>query len=271
MGVNGWMSRKTANWSQSWYMSNTAVQYVCAACGATSGVFFIVAFIVANFIPPTHPWWTAEQTAHFYQDNKTRIRAGASILMIAGGFYLPFSTAISYQIRRIPRIPWIIYQMQLASAAAGIWTFMLPGIVLAIASYRPERPVEITHALNDFFWLVALMPWPTFMVQNFAFAFAIIYDNRKIPLFPKELAIFNMIMPIIFATATGIHTQLRGPFAYNGVIAFYIVGFTFVVQLIVDGIFLALAARNEQRAEQEGKLEDYENNVGGNLGLSNSA
>lgn len=132
-------------------MSNVAIQYVCAACGATSGLMFIIAFIVADFIPPTRPWWDAEQTAHFYQEHTTRIRAGAAILMIAGGFYLPFSTAISYQIRRIPRIPWIISSMQLASAAAGIWTYMLPGIVLAIASYRPDRPAEITHGLNDFF------------------------------------------------------------------------------------------------------------------------
>lgn len=115
------------------------------------------------------------------------------------------------------------------------------------------------------------MPWPTFMVQNFAFAFAILYDNRKKPLFPKELAVFNIIMPIIFATATGIHTQYRGPFAYNGVIAFYIVGFTFVVQLIVDGIFLGRAAWEEERSGEDEKLNDCENNVGASLGLSNSS
>ncbi|KAH8706308.1 integral membrane protein [Ilyonectria robusta] len=257
MGLNSFLNFYSQAMARSWLLSNTAIQYYCACCGATSGIFFIMAFAVADFIPPTKPSWDAEQVAHFYQEHTTRIRAGAAILMIAGGFYLPFSTAISYQIRRVPRIPYIIYQVQLASAAAGIWTFMLPGIVLAIASYRPDRPVEITHALNDFFWLVALMPWPTFMVQNFAFAYAIIVDSRKKPLFPKELALVNIIMPIIFSFATGIHTEYKGPFAYNGVIAFYIVGFTFVVQLVVDGIYLALAAREEERNGEVDK-EDVE-------------
>lgn len=50
-----------------------------------------MAFAVADFIPPTKPSWDAEQVAHFYQEHTTRIRAGAAILMIAGGFYLPFS------------------------------------------------------------------------------------------------------------------------------------------------------------------------------------
>lgn len=87
------------------------------------------------------------------------------------------------------------------------------------------------------------------MVQNFAFAYAIIMDGRKKPLFPKELAIVNIIMPILFAFATGIHTVRHGPLAWNGVITFYIVGFSFVLQLIVDAVYLALAVREEAREE----------------------
>ncbi|VUC36327.1 unnamed protein product [Clonostachys rosea] len=247
MGLNSWLNRKTESWSRSWLMSNTAIQYYSAACGAAAVILFILSFAIAGFIPPPKPSWGADKIAQIYQDNTRRIHAGAAINMIAGGFYLPFSAAISYQIRRVPKIPYIIHQVQLASASAGIWTFMLPGIVLAIASYRPDRPIEITYALNDFFWLVAFMPWPTFMVQNFAFAYAIIFDARKKPLFPKELAFINILMPIIFALATGMHTVYSGPFAWNGVITFYLVGFTFVVQVCADSVCLALAAREEER------------------------
>ncbi|KAJ4322160.1 hypothetical protein N0V84_004995 [Fusarium piperis] len=249
MGLNKWLQRKTEVWSRSWLMSNTAIQYYSAACGAASVIFFVVSFAIADFIPPPAPSWGAERIAKFYQDHTTRIHAGAAINMIAGGFYLPFSAAISYQIRRVPKIPYIIHQVQLASAAAGIWTFMLPGIVLGIASYRPYRPVEITYALNDFFWLVAFMPWPTFMAQNFAFAYSIIIDSRPNPLFPKELAFVNILMPIIFSLATGMHTVYSGPFAWNGVITFYLIGFTFLVQVCADSVFLALAARQEEREE----------------------
>jgi hypothetical protein len=91
------------------------------------------------------------------------------------------------------------------------------------------------------------MPWPTFIVQNFAFSYAIIMDHRDRPLFPKWLIPVNVVIPILFTFATGIHTTMTGPFAWNGVLTFYIVGFTFVVQLIVDGIFLALSALEEER------------------------
>lgn len=88
------------------------------------------------------------------------------------------------------------------------------------------------------------------MVQNFAFAYAIIIDTRKKPLFPKELAIVNILMPIIFSLATGMHTVYSGPFAWDGVITFYLIGFTFLVQVCVDSICLALAAREEERNEE---------------------
>ncbi|KAK6214673.1 hypothetical protein LQW54_004181 [Pestalotiopsis sp. IQ-011] len=205
-----------------------------------------MAFIVADFIPPPHPSWDAQTVSTcFYQDHIVRIRAGGAILMISGGFYLPFSACISNQIRRIPKVPYMIHQVQLSSAAAGVWTFMLPGIVLCITTFRPDRPAEITQMLNEFFWIVALMPWPTFMVQNFAFVYAIILDTREKPLFPKWLIPFNIIMPILFAFATGVHTVMDGPLAWNGVITFYIVGFTFLLQLITDAVFLGLSARQE--------------------------
>lgn len=96
------------------------------------------------------------------------------------------------------------------------------------------------------------------MVQNFAFAYAIIVDTRKKPLFPKELAIINILMPIIFSLATGMHTVYSGPFAWNGVITFYFIGFTFLVQVCADSVFLALAAREEERVEKMEK--DAESN-----------
>lgn len=96
-------------------------------------------------------------------------------------------------------------------------------------------------------WLVAFMPWPTFMVQNFAFAYSIIFDTRKNPLFPKELAIVNVLMPILFALATAMHTVYSGPFAWNGAITFYLIGITFVIQVFMDATYLILAARREEK------------------------
>jgi hypothetical protein len=92
------------------------------------------------------------------------------------------------------------------------------------------------------------------MVQNFAFAYAIIVDTREKPSFPKKLAFINILMPIIFSMASGAHTVYSGPFAWDGVITFYMIGFTFLVQVCADALYLALAAR------EEGQMERLEKN-----------
>jgi hypothetical protein len=63
MDINGYLSRTTKPMARSWWLGNTAIQYYCAACGAGAGIMFIVAFIVAGFIPPPKPTWDAETIA----------------------------------------------------------------------------------------------------------------------------------------------------------------------------------------------------------------
>jgi len=242
-----WLDEKTAGLAKSRFLSHIAVRYYCAACGVIFSIVFFLAFVAADFIAPIKPWWDAEQTANHYQKHMVRVRAGAAILVVSGMFYLPFSAAISYQMRRVPNLHYLVHQLQLASAAAGVWTFILPGIILAATSYRPYRPVEITQMFNDFFWICAFMPWPTFIAQNFAFSYAIIYDSRKKPLFPKELAILNIITPILLTPAIGMHCKKTGSVAYNGAMTFWVPGVAFCLQLILDSWYLYASIRDEAR------------------------
>ena len=149
--------------------------------------------------------------------------------------------------RRIPDLHYLVQQLQLPSAAAGVWAFILPGIILAATSYRPYRPVEITQMFNDFFWICAFMPWPTFIAQNFAFSYAIIYDSRKKPLFPKELAILNIATPILLTPAIGMHYTKTGSVAYNGAMTPRVPGLAFCLQLILDSWYSYAAIRDDAR------------------------
>ncbi|KAH7118453.1 hypothetical protein EDB81DRAFT_667660, partial [Dactylonectria macrodidyma] len=135
--------------------------------------------------------------------------------------------------------------LQLASGAAGIFTYIMPGMILAVTNYRLDRPAEITQVMNELFWITALMPWPTFMAQNFAFVFAILIDTRPIPLFPKPIAIVNILFPIIFIPGIAMHTVYTGPLAWNGAMTFWVAGLTFGLQLIVDSICLMRAISTE--------------------------
>jgi len=247
MAINRWLNDALSDMAKSRWLSHSAIQYYGAACGTICSIMFCLAFVAADFIAPIKPYWTSEQVADHYQKHTVRTRAGAAILVVSGMFYLPFSAVISYQMKRIPNLHYCVHQLQLASAAAGVWTFILPGIILAAVSYTPTRPAEITHMFSDFFWICAFMPWPTFMAQNFAFSYAIMWDTRKKPLFPKELAIVNMIVPILFTPAIGINCTKYGSVAFNGAMSFWVPGVTFCLQLVIDSWYLYTSIREEAR------------------------
>ncbi|KAJ0415938.1 hypothetical protein BJY00DRAFT_250628 [Aspergillus carlsbadensis] len=259
MGLSRWLDAKMLAWSQSRWLTQTAIQYYCAACGIICSLMFLLAFVAADFIAPIKPWWSAEQTARHYQEHTAGVHGGAALFIVSGMFYLPFSAAISYQMRRVPNLPYLVHQLQLASAAAGVWTFMLPGIILGVTAYRPYRDPEITQVMSDFFWLCALIPWPTFMVQNFAFSYAIILDRRPKPLFPREVAVANILSPILFTPGIGMHCTLTGPVAFNGALGFWLPGVLFCTQLVFDSVFLIRSVRNEARELEEKALQ----NIGG--------
>ncbi|RFU34092.1 hypothetical protein B7463_g2240, partial [Scytalidium lignicola] len=219
--------------------------YACLVCGLLCPSFFFGAFIAADFIPPIKPWWSAERTAEHYQNHTIGIRVGAALMIFSGMFYLPYTVLISTQMNRIPWLPRGVSLLQAASGAASVFAFSLPAMVLAIAAYRPERSPEMTQMLNDMFWIFAVMPWPTFLSQNWAFAYAILVDTRAKPLFPKYMSMINMVVPLLLAPSLGLHFVKSGVVSWNGALGFWVPGVAFSIQFLLDICCLFRAIQTE--------------------------
>lgn len=194
------------------------------------------------------PDWTAEETVQYYRDHRKGIQAGASLLIVSGMFFLPLTAGIFSQMRRIPNLHSAVPALQLGSGAAAIFAFMMPGVILASANFRLDRPVEITQALNELFWLTVMMPWQPLMMQSFALAYAVIADTRPKPLYPKPMAIVNIVAPIVYIPPLTVHCFTTGLLAWNSVFSFWVPSIACVIQLLVDSVYLAKAANEETEA-----------------------
>lgn len=73
------------------------------------------------------------------------------MLMFAGIVYLPYTVVIPDQMRRIPRAPRILPQLQIACGIASTLGFFVPGVILGIAAFPRERSVEQMMLLNNAF------------------------------------------------------------------------------------------------------------------------
>ncbi|KAH7009785.1 membrane protein [Ilyonectria destructans] len=218
--------------------------YICGpVCGTLCAIFFIISLGLAHQLPPIPAHFTPEQTTEFWREHETGARWGAALMMISTTFYLPYTASISAQMRRVPNLPYLASALQLAAGAAGLFTFITPAQVLALIPFRLDRSPEATQTLTDLFFFFLLMPWPSFIVQDWAWAYAILIDQRERPVFPKFMAIFNIIIPIMFLPTLGMHAHKRGAVAYQGALTFWFVGIPFIVQLLLDSICLFVAIR----------------------------
>jgi hypothetical protein len=154
------------DWAQSSLSNSRTFQYTAIISGLCCPTFFFAGFIAAGFIPPIKPSLSAEQTAQHYRNHEAGVRVGASLILLSGMFYLPYTALITSQMERIPRVPRGVSFLQLGSGAASIFTFMVPAMILAVIGYRVDRDANMTQMMNDAFWIFAVMPFPSFITQN---------------------------------------------------------------------------------------------------------
>ena len=231
-------------------MHQMTFQRFCAWCGVICVVLFFAAFAIAGFIPPLAPHSSARSIAHFYSTHATRIRIGGCVMLVTGMFYAAFTGVISAQMRRIPGIhPSAVY-VQLCAGAFACLTFLVPAMLFIVAAFRPDRDPAITQTLNDMGWIFVVMPWPPFMVQSYAFAYAIVTDRGADgsyrPRFPRWLGYLNFWCPLIYSPAILLPFFKVGPFDWRGIFVFWIPGTVFTIQFIANTGMLLRAIDSEQ-------------------------
>ena len=226
---------------------NARSQILCAWCGILCPlVMFIGLWPAAGFFPPHLPSASADEIAAIYQRDATGIRIGMIAILIAGALYAPFTAAIAAQMRRVEhqRTPVLTYT-QLAAGIASILLFIVPAMIWTAAAFRPERNPEITQALNDLGWLFFVMPFVLGFTQNLALGFTIIGDKRPKPVFPRWLGYFNFWIALLFVPGCMVTFFKDGPFAWNGLLAFWLPATVFGPWFFVVSIFVMKAAKQQ--------------------------
>jgi hypothetical protein len=210
-------------------------QRLCAWCGIAFAVLFgLGLWGIADFVPPPSPDLSPEQIADIFRSNTTSIRLGLLITLLAAPLTLPWVVVISLQLRRIegPQAPLAL--IQLVSGALGVLVFVVPIMILQAAAFRPEQQdPKIIAALNDVAWLMFVGTFSIAVVQGLAIALAILRDNSPDPVFPRWLGYFNVWTVLLFLPGGLVVFFRTGPFAWNGVLAWWI-------PLVVFGVWFGV-------------------------------
>lgn len=200
---------------------------------------FLVGFIgFAGFVPPPSPALTSQELADFFAANISGIRIGILIAMFAAALMLPFYAVISEEIKDIEGKPALLASIQWGGAVMLMMVFQTISLFWLLASYRQDISPEITRMLNDFCWFNWSTFVPTFSIQYLCMAIAGFMDIRPVPLWPRWAAFLNLWVAVTGAGGVLAVFFKHGPFAWNGVIGFWVPVIVFAIAMCVTAYLL---------------------------------
>ena len=208
------------------------IQKTMAISGAVFVLLLFPAMIMIGLLPPISPMRNANEIAQFWSTNTGLKRLGLVVMLAASGLQAPFGALIAVRIRQMEggRYSALAYA-ELVGVGLAVMAIIMPVFFFAAASYRPERDPQITQALNDLGWLPFVMNWPAATIQCLAIGFAIFGAAHEI--WPRWLGYFNLWCGFIFAAGGLVVLFKNGVFAWNGLLAFWMVAVFFGLWFLI--------------------------------------
>jgi len=224
------------------------IQVFCAWCGPAFAVLLFGGWgFMGGFIPLISAADSANQVAAAYGEHPTLQKIGLLLGMVGVFLTIPYFVVISLQLRRMERGIPILSILQLASGIIVTVVLMVPMLLFVGGVFRPERSPELTQLMNDVSYVMLILPWPPILGQLFAIALAVLTDRNQERVFPRWVAGYQLWVGFLLLPASLIIFFKDGPFAWTGLIGFWIPAAVFGSWYLVMTWVLLRAVHQEAR------------------------
>ncbi|WP_420467718.1 hypothetical protein [Panacagrimonas sp.] len=225
-------------------------QKTAVACTWIFTLLTVVGWLgIANFWMPvpadagmeaTHQWFAVE--------HKWGILIGCTLFYIAAGFLTPSSIQFGIMLAKIEG-RWPIWS--LTTAVCGIFISLIVffnACAWMVAAYRPETGADVAQSWYDWAWFAFLLGWIYLSIEMISTALVELQDQRETPMVPRWFSWFTIAGAVAIVTAAGPAFFKTGPFAYHGLLAFYMPVLVWGVYLNGNAVFMWLELSREQAA-----------------------
>jgi hypothetical protein len=218
-------------------------------------VVFAIGWIpLAGYLPPVRPTDSAASIARFYSSNVNQIRIGLFICSLGMPLVAPYGAAIAMQLRRAEGDAPILTVVQLILVAVATVVTVFTMMVWALAAFRPGATgPDVTRMLNDAGWFLFLFTWAPFSLWYVVIGVTILADHNPVPIFPRWAGYLNFWVAVLSVAAGLMLFFKTGPFAFNGLITFYMPLAIFLAWILVMSHLTMKAIRTAEPAGREGQ------------------
>ena len=224
------------------------IQNLCLWCGPLIAIGFGLGFVLlGGFVPPPSPNLSANDIAEFYFSNASSIRSGMFICILAMTLIVPWGIGLALRLPSRRNTPALFFT-QIAMVLTSSVVSVISCILWSLGTFRAgDISAEIIMTINDSAWFVFLLTWPSFSVWFFLLGISILQDRREKCAYPRWTAYLSFWVAALLIPAGLIPFFKAGPFAWNGLLAFYIVVIAFFVWLTVMSYHSITSIQQERK------------------------
>jgi len=194
---------------------------------------------------------SAEEVAGFYRDEVARIRYSMILFNWFGVGLVPVVVLLALQVRRMAhRTPILSYSL-IACAGGPPALFLIANMFWLLGAFRPDRAPELTMLFNDLAWITFSVMVSYLIAQCLLLALAIYWDRNDTPVFRPWVAHFNVATAVALMPAAFTALALDGPFAWDGLLSFWLKNIAIATWIIVMGVVLGQTIMRQRRSAEQ--------------------
>jgi hypothetical protein len=198
-------------------------------------------------MPPLPPNNSIEGIVEFMQS--PNLLMASTIYILMWGAYMAIAVGSVYlnQIRRMSVSPAFRYTFMISMIAAGILGSLFPMFCFGVASFRDGYSPEVYAMLYDFGYLAYIGSLGCFCAPWMCFALAIILDTKNV--LPKWVGYYTAWQYVSELMVAGVWIYKDGPFAWDGLLAFWFAMLVFVPWQFIIYVYIYKAIKNQPEEE----------------------
>lgn len=202
-----------------WYRNKKLDQWICFwTIPFFFSLFGLIFALFGRIMPPQSPLDSEADIIAFMQS--PNLLLAATILVLSQGLASVVTANTVTQMKRMEGVgPALRYAYLGALAVGGIPGCLFPMLCFALGAFRPDTDPQILLLLYDMGFLAFVGSLGCFCTQYMVFAIAVFLDKRCI--FPRWLGYFTLWEFATELVAAGAWISKSGPFAWDGLLAFY--------------------------------------------------
>ena len=220
------------------------------ALPAVAVIWITAFFLFPGVLPPMSPQWSAQRVAAFYADHASRVRYSMILFNWFCVALIPILMLIVERMRGMAHRTPVLRYCVIGVAGAAPIAFLTATIFWLLAAFRPSRPPALTQLYNDLAWITFTCGVPFLVALCLFIAVAIYLDKQTRPVWAPCVGHFNLLTAVALVPAGFAGLTLTGPFAWNGLLSFWVKNVAIALWLVVMAVVLGQAIRRDRPAEQ---------------------